>query len=110
MKMLAVALVAALGAYSLVGGIAGYVRAQSMASLIAGGIAGLVLLACAWFMSQDNKVWGWIAVVVIVALLGRFAPTFFKTKEWWPAGYMLVLAVPTAIVVLIHQLGGKSGT
>ena len=110
MKTLAVSLVAILGAYSLVGGIAGYVAKQSMASLVAGGVSGLLLLACAWFASQGSKVWGWIAIVVVIALLGRFAPTFLKTKEWWPAGYMIVIAVPTAIVLLLHQLSSKTSS
>ena len=108
MKLLAVLLIAVLGAYSLVGGIAGYVTKQSAASLIAGCASGALLLGSAWFVSQGSKVGGWIAVIVIIALLGRFAPTFFKTKEWWPAGYMVVLAIPTAIVVILYQLTSKS--
>ena len=51
MKLIAIALIAVLGAYSLAGGIAGYVFKRSTASLIAGGVSGLLLLVlngCVW--------------------------------------------------------------
>src|SRR5207244_11843846 len=44
---IAVAIIALYGLVSVVGGILGYVRAESVPSLVAGGIAGLLLLLCA---------------------------------------------------------------
>lgn len=86
------------GAVSIVLGIMGYVRSQSVASLFAGGVSG-ILLAVSGIMalrreSMDGVNWGYVlGLVVSVLLLGRFLPVFLKSKKFYPAGIMAVLSV-----------------
>jgi uncharacterized membrane protein (UPF0136 family) len=62
------------GLIALSGGIIGFVKASSLASLIAGGISGLILIACAVFIPRKPKGALIVALVVSLGLLGRFAP------------------------------------
>ncbi|HTV19919.1 MAG TPA: TMEM14 family protein [Polyangiaceae bacterium] len=72
-QSIAVGIVAGYGVLSLVGGTMGYVKAKSRASLIAGGVSGLVLLGSA-LLATSNPVAGFaIACVVSIALVARFA-------------------------------------
>ncbi len=94
-----------LGLYSLGGGIYGYFAQDSMPSLIAGGISGLVLLLCSRYVRI--KVVAGIALLVTGGLLYRFLPVFLDYKDWFPAGTMCVLAVPTALALLAYMIWGK---
>ena len=79
------------GAVSLVGGILGFARAGSTASLIAGGVAGILLLITG--MLTWRRI-GWAQMVmslVGLALLGRFLPVYFKTYAVWPALVLVAL-------------------
>ena len=42
------------GILTIAGGIAGYVKAGSMASIIAGSISGILLLVAAWLMPDHQ--------------------------------------------------------
>lgn len=62
------------GLVALVGGVIGFVKAGSIASLIAGGLSGLVLIACGVLVSRKPSAALTVALVVSLALVGRFAP------------------------------------
>lgn len=94
-----------LGLYSLGGGIYGYFAQDSMPSLIAGGISGVVLLVCSRFVR--NKIVAGVALLVVGGLLYRFLPEFIKYQDWFPEGAMCVIAVPTALALLAHIIWGK---
>ncbi len=85
-----------------VGGVLGYVNKQSSASLIA-GLASAALLALGAVMGCRGKLWGPIvALVVSVALVGRFAKGAFGSPvQIWPAGVMVVLGLATAILLVL---------
>jgi uncharacterized membrane protein (UPF0136 family) len=81
-------------------GIAG-VKAKSRASLFAGGVSAMLLLTATMMeltrerRGGDGIHWGYIiGTVASVALLGRFLPALLKTKKFYPAGIMVLLAVP----------------
>lgn len=78
------------GLVALTGGIIGFVKAGSLASLIAGGISGLILIACAAFIPRRPKPALIVALVVGVALVGRFLPK----------------AIEAGAVALVMTLGG----
>ncbi len=92
------------GTVSEVLGVLGWVRAKSKASLIAGlasgflltiaGILGLLGLAQAGL---------WLGGIVSVLLLGRFLPSFLKTKAVYPAGLMSALAL-AGVAIAASQL------
>ena len=70
-QSIAVGIVAGYGVLALVGGVMGYVKAKSRASLIAGGISGLVLIGSA-VLATTQPVAGFVlACVVSVALVAR---------------------------------------
>lgn len=85
----------AFGITSIVFGFIGYARAKSNASLIAGGISG-VLLVLGGYLARgggDNyKLGFWLAFIVSILLLGRFLPTFLKTRRLYPGGILALLA------------------
>lgn len=90
------------GVFSLVGGVIGYVKAGSMASLIAGGISGLVLLACAYGMRQGVKGAAIAALIVALALGLRFLGTFMQHQKVMPDLIMIVLSSITIVTILLR--------
>jgi uncharacterized membrane protein (UPF0136 family) len=86
---LAIAIAAGYGALSLAGGLMGYVKAKSRASLIAGGLSGLLLLGGA-VLAVSQPVAG-LAVVSVVsaALVARFARSVMG-KQAKPIAYVMV--------------------
>jgi uncharacterized membrane protein (UPF0136 family) len=83
------------GLVSIVLGVLGMVRGKSKASLIAGGISGLLLIL-GWYLATkagQDKAGFWVSFVVSLLLLGRFLPVFIKRKQLYPAGVMALLAV-----------------
>jgi uncharacterized membrane protein (UPF0136 family) len=82
------------GVLTIVGGVVGFVKAKSNASLIAGGVSGVLLLVAGYLMGSASAQVGLIlGLVVSVALAGRFVPSYLKTKKAMPAGLMAVLSV-----------------
>ena len=72
-QTIALGLAAGYGALALAGGVMGYVKAKSRASLIAGGISGALLLGAA-VLGLSQPVAGLVlASVVSLALCARFA-------------------------------------
>jgi uncharacterized membrane protein (UPF0136 family) len=72
-QMIAVGVVAGYGVLSLAGGVMGYVKAKSRASLLAGGASGLVLLGSA-ALATTHPVAGFVlASAVSLGLVARFA-------------------------------------
>ncbi len=100
-----VAIIAAIayGILAIVGGVMGYMQAQSKISLLAGCGCGLLLLVSAGVQVQ-GQAWGLLAAIgVTVILLLAFVSRLLKTRKFMPAGLMLILGVP-ALGVMISQL------
>jgi uncharacterized membrane protein (UPF0136 family) len=92
------------GLLTIAGGVMGYVRAGSTASIIAGSISGLLLLAAAFLMPGNVVVGLALAAVVSILLAGRFVPAFMKTGDFMPAGMMSVLSVIGIIMAIAAWL------
>lgn len=89
------------GLLTIVGGIIGYARAGSMASIIAGSVTGILLLVAA-FLLPNNAVAGLgLAAIVSILLAGRFIPAFIKSGDLMPAGMMSVLSVIGIIMAIV---------
>lgn len=79
-----------------IGGIIGFIKAKSKASLIAGLISGALLdLAGALLIIKpaQPKIGLGFGLVITLLLLGRFAPAFFKTRKFMPAGMIFFLGI-----------------
>ena len=95
------------GALALAGGVLGFVKARSRASLIAGAASGALLLVAGYLVTSGRLQAGLIlGVVLSVALAARFVPGFLRTRKAMPAGMMALLSVG-GIVVTGLALAGR---
>ena len=89
------------GLLTIVGGVMGYVKAGSTASIIAGAISGIALIVAAYLLPGNVVLGLVIAALVSILLAGRFIPAFMKTGKIMPAGLMAVLSVIGVIVAVV---------
>ena len=94
------------GVLTIAGGIIGYVSKGSVPSIVAGAIAGVLLLLGAFLL--PNHVVAGLAIDLVVSLLlaGQFVPKFIQTGKAMPAGMMSILSVIgilTAVVAWIKK-------
>ena len=82
----------------------GYVRAGSTASIIAGSVSGILLLAAAFLLPGNAAVGLVLAGLVSILLAGRFLPAFLKTGSLMPAGMMAILSVIGVVMVILAWL------
>jgi uncharacterized membrane protein (UPF0136 family) len=94
------------GILTLIGGIMGYVKAKSQASLISGLVSGslLILAGIAQLMGQS---WGLILAAAISAALAIvFVIRLVKTRKFMPAG-MLILASLVSFGAIAYEISGQ---
>jgi uncharacterized membrane protein (UPF0136 family) len=87
------------GAIMILGGIMGFVKVGSKASLISGVGMGLALLGSGygvWLGYYDSLV---VAVVIAALLLVLFAIRFAKTRRIMPVGMLAILSL-AAVAIL----------
>jgi uncharacterized membrane protein (UPF0136 family) len=89
------------GLLTIVGGVMGYVKAGSMASIIAGSISGILLLVAAYLLPGNLALGLALAALVSIALAGRFVPIFIKSGQVMPAGLMSLLSVIGVIMAIV---------
>jgi uncharacterized membrane protein (UPF0136 family) len=89
------------GVLTIVGGIVGYVKAGSVASIIAGSITGVLLLVAAFLLPEHRMVGLATALIVSLLLAAQFIPKLLRTARVMPAGIMSVLSVIGIIVVIV---------
>jgi uncharacterized membrane protein (UPF0136 family) len=89
------------GLLTIAGGIVGYVKAGSVASIIAGAITGVLLLIAA-FLLPEHRIAG-LATALIVSLLlaAYFIRKYLSTGAIMPAGMMSVLSVIGIIAAIV---------
>jgi uncharacterized membrane protein (UPF0136 family) len=92
------------GVLTIAGGIMGFVKAKSRASLIAGTVAGVLLLAAGYEMSARGNIGLILGLVVSLALLARFGGAFKKTRKVMPAGLMALLGLVGVVVTVLGLL------
>jgi len=89
------------GLLTIAGGVVGYVKAGSTASIIAGAITGILLLVAA-FLLPEHQVAGLATALIISFLLaGYFICKFLSTGAIMPAGIMSVLSVIGIVVAIV---------
>lgn len=99
----------AYGTIAVIGGIVGYIRANSKISLVSGSFCGLLLIFAA-VMQLQGQTWGLLLAAAVTAglagLLVFFAFRLAKTRKFLPAGLMTVLGM-LALAVMVHALAAK---
>jgi len=83
-----------------IGGLIGFIKGKSKASVIAGTISGAVLVGC-YFVSSMNALNGYVgAFVLLTALDVVFAKRLFKTKAFMPSGLMLIISLIEQFILI----------
>jgi uncharacterized membrane protein (UPF0136 family) len=87
------------------GGVMGYVKAGSMASLIAGTVAGLALAGGSAMMMRGQYQNGWwLSLVVTLLMLGRFgSAALTKGFKLMPGGMVIIVSVIVLVVLLLQR-------
>jgi uncharacterized membrane protein (UPF0136 family) len=89
------------GLLTIVGGVMGYAKAGSVASVVAGSTFGILLLVAAFLLPDNLAVGLGLALLISIALAGRFVPAFMKTGQAMPAGLMSALSVIGVIMAIV---------
>jgi uncharacterized membrane protein (UPF0136 family) len=87
----------AYGLVALIGGLIGFLKAGSLASLIAGGASGLLLIVAGLLIGSKPKAGLILGLVVALGLLGRFGMGLAKSG---PTAIALVMIVGGLAVLL----------
>lgn len=90
-------------------GLDGFLRAGSPMSLVGGGAIGLlVLVGLAMSLKMQIPRWGYIlAVLMALVALGRFVPSYLKTRDPYPALVAIVLSVLLIVVLARGHVGAR---
>ncbi|HEY2614250.1 MAG TPA: TMEM14 family protein [Chthoniobacterales bacterium] len=89
------------GLLTIVGGVIGFVKAGSTASIIAGSISGIILCVAAYLLPEYLAAGLAIGAITSILLAGRFIPAFLKTGKAMPAGLMSILSVIGVIMAIV---------
>jgi uncharacterized membrane protein (UPF0136 family) len=89
------------GVLTVVGGVVGYVKAGSFASIIAGSITGVLLLVAAFLLPEHRAIGLATAFIISLLLAAQFVPKFVRTGRFMPAGMMSILCVIGIIVAIV---------
>ena len=89
------------GILTIAGGVIGYVKAGSMASIVAGSLTGILLLAAAFLLPQNLGAGLALGVIVSLLLAIQFVPKLIQTGKAMPAGMMSVLSVIGIILGIV---------
>src|SRR5437660_7445109 len=92
------------GALTIIGGIVGYIKAGSVASIIAGSITGVLLLVAAFLLPEHRTIGLATALIVSLLLAAQFVPKFLRNGRVMPAGIIAVLAVIGIIAAIVVWL------
>src|SRR5947209_20605679 len=89
------------GALTIIGGIVGYVKAGSWPSIIAGSIAGVLLLIAGSLLPEHRTAGLATGFVISLLLAAQFVPKFIRTGKAMPAGMMSILSVIGIIMAIV---------
>jgi uncharacterized membrane protein (UPF0136 family) len=81
------------GAITMAGGVVGYVKAKSGASILAGSVFGGLLLVAGYLVGHGGKLGLGLGLWVSAMLAGRFAKAFRSNGKVMPGGLMALLGL-----------------
>lgn len=85
--------------FILLGGIMGYVKSHSHASLIAGSVTGVILLVSAIGI-YNARTWGLILAFVVTSFLTfLFGYRYYNAQVLFPSGVMTILSAVTLLIL-----------
>lgn len=99
----------AFGVLTIAGGVMGYLKAKSRASLIAGSLAGALLLLAGYLVGVNGRVGLLIGLGVSAALAARFVMTYRRSGKVMPAGLMAALGIAGVVLTAVALSRPGSG-
>lgn len=87
------------GALVLIGGIVGFVTAQSIPSLVMGSIFGIASIICGVGMIKNCRISLYLASALVTILTIFFGYRFFSSGNFMPSGLMGLLSAITLCVL-----------
>lgn len=81
------------GAVTFGGGVLGYVKAKSTASIVAGSVFGGLLLVAGFLVGRGGWYGPALGFFLSAMLTGRFSKAFRQSGKLMPAGLMTLLGV-----------------
>lgn len=91
----------AFGVLTIAGGVRGFVKAKSRASLIAGSISGGLLLLAGYLVGSSGRLGLIVGLGVSAALASRFVMSYRKSKKVMPAGLMAALGIAGMVLTAV---------
>lgn len=91
------------GVLLIVGGIIGKVKSGSSASLFAGAASGAIALVGFWQSTNDPATGLLTGGLVGLMLTGIFMSRFIRTRQFMPAGLILILSLLVGIVTMMAR-------
>ena len=89
-------------------GIYGYVYKQSLVSLIAGLVIGVLMLGTV-ALAQSHPRWGRIgSLMLAIVVVIQFLPKFLNTGDWLPAGTLAFSGIAVGIALIAGHLLAQS--
>src|SRR5881392_1665323 len=89
------------GVLTIAGGVVGYVKADSVASIVAGSITGILLIVAGFLLPEHRAIGLATAFIISVLLAAQFAPKFLRTGRVMPAGMMSILSLIGLIAAIV---------
>lgn len=95
----------------VIGGIVGYTKSDSVASLIAGGSSGVAIFLSCWLYGSRPQFGFGLGLIVSLALLGRFGINALdEGLKLMPGGVIIFFSVVTIVVMIATFLKEREGT
>jgi uncharacterized membrane protein (UPF0136 family) len=89
------------GLLLIVGGVVGYKKAHSRASLYAGSVSGVLAIAFSYFGLTKNDLFGlFLLATEAIILSAFFYMRYSASKKFMPAGLMLIVSAVSLTVYL----------
>ena len=85
----------------LMGGLIGYYKAGSIASLISGITFGIALVLCSFAIAKGKILAQYAALILTFFLDGFFTHKFAKTLHFVPSGMMSLFSLAVLIVIAL---------
>lgn len=87
-------------ALTIAGGVMGFLKG-STASIVAGGISGVLIIVAAVLLKTNVVVGLAMGGIVALALAGQFVPKFLATHKFMPAGMMSILSTIAIVLTIL---------
>lgn len=76
----------------LIGGLMGFIKANSLVSLLSSSIIALLFFVCGYFIRKGHATAYYFAAILTIFLLAFFGYRFALTHQFMPAGLMTLLS------------------